>query len=266
MKRPLIRYPVDYVSVGLTLGVLGLSLLPIYVPLSPLMLVLVVGLLIFFKPIVSLIQHNHGHYAIFNAAPLNIAFDLLLALTAGHLCVEWTLHHNIGHHGNAINSLDDTSSVRHPQTRAYYSKWQYIVAGSLKIYPDCCRMAWDFYRQGKPRYLIQLIYESIFWIAIHAYFLSVNFTMAFWFLLVANMVNRALVWLGAYWQHLNVPATHAYNSTNMYAGPIFNWISLNIGYHIAHHDQPTLHWSRLKVRTEMLLPRIPAEHVLEKLP
>lgn len=269
--KPLLRYPIDLISVALVLWVLFLSLLPLYCPLSPGALLLLCGLLIFFKPIVSLVQHNHVHYAIFNSKVLNLGFDLLLALTAGHICSEWNLHHNIGHHGHAINSLEDTSSVRHPKSHRYMSKGEYIVSGSLKIYPDCCRMAWQYYRQGKPRYLIRLMGESLFWLAIHAYFLSVNFAMAFWFLLVANLVNRALVWLGAYWQHLDVPAlapeeTTAYNATNMYAGPIFNLISLNIGYHVAHHEQPTRHWSRLKARSAEILPRIPTAQILQKLP
>lgn len=266
MAKPLLRYRIDLISIGLTLGVLGLSLLPLYAPLNLPALLLVTGLLVFFKPIVSLIQHNHVHYALFNSRPLNTLFDLLLAVSAGHLCSEWTLHHNIGHHGNPINSPQDTSSVRHPVSRAYLTKREYILSGSLKIYPDCCRMAWRFYRQGKPRYLLQLLCETLFWLGIHAYFLSVNFRMALLFLLLANLVNRALVWLGAYWQHLDVPAETAYDSSNMYAGPIFNLISLNIGYHVAHHEQPTLHWSRLKQRTEQILPHIPASQILAKLP
>lgn len=264
--QALIRYPIDWVSIAITLWVLALSLLPIYVPLPPLAMIAVCGLLIFFKPIVSLIQHNHVHYAIFNSRPLNLLFDLLLAITAGHICSEWVLHHNIGHHGHAINSEEDTSRVYNTRTQKYMSKWEYIVSGSLKIYPDCSRMAWQFYRQGKPRYLIAMIYETIFWLAIHVYFLSVNLTMAFWFLVMANLINRALVWLGAYWQHLDVPANDLYDSANMYAGPVFNWISLNIGYHVAHHEQPTLHWSRLKQRSEYIREQIPPAQILKKLP
>jgi len=265
-KLALVRYPVDIFSIGIVLGVLGLSLLPIYIGLSGLGLLVLSALLLFFKPIASLVQHNHVHYAIFNVSWLNRLFDLLLAISAGHLCSEWVLHHNIGHHGNAINSLADTSSVRHPRTRKYMSKLEYIVSGSLKIYPDCCRMAWHFYRQGKPRYLITLVSESLFWLAVHAYFLSVNFKMALLFLLLANLVNRALVWLGAYWHHLHVPAAHLYDSANMYTGPIFNFISLNIGYHVAHHEQPTLHWSRLKARSQSILHQIPASQILQKIP
>ncbi|PKL75505.1 MAG: hypothetical protein CVV27_14995, partial [Candidatus Melainabacteria bacterium HGW-Melainabacteria-1] len=253
----LIRYPIDLFSIGLVIGVLALSLMPIYLELNLLSLLAITALLLFFKPIASLVQHNHVHYAIFNSRFLNTIFDLLLAISAGHICSEWTLHHNIGHHGNPINSLADTSSVRHPKTRKYMSKLEYIILGSLKIYPDCCRMAWRFYQQGKPRYLITLVYESIFWLAVHAYFLSVNPSMALLFLVLANLINRALVWLGAYWQHLNVPAQNLYDSSNMYAGPIFNLISLNIGYHVAHHEQPTLHWSKLKARSQIILPNIP---------
>ncbi len=264
--KALIRYRVDWLSVSIVLFVFGLSLLPVYLHLNNLSLLVITGLLLFFKPITSLIQHNHVHYAIFNSRWLNTAFDLLLAVTTGHLCSEWTLHHNIGHHGNVINSQADTSSVKHPDQQRYMSKLEYIWTGSLKIYPDCLNMAWRFYQQGKPRYLTTLIVESLFWLAFHLYLLSVNFMMALLFFVLANLINRALVWLGAYWQHLDVPAQNIYDSSNMYAGPIFNLISLNIGYHVAHHEQPTLHWSKLKARTELILAKIPAHHILQKLP
>ncbi len=266
MKTKLVRYHIDLISIALVLFVLGLSLLPLYVELNALGLCLVVGLLLFFKPIASLVQHNHVHYPIFHSGLLNSTFDLLLAISAGHLCSEWNLHHNIGHHGNRINSREDTSSVRHADSGKYMGKLEYIVSGSLKIYPDCLQMALQFYRQKKPRYLRVLILETLFWLVVHAYFLSVNPKMSFFFLLLANGINRALVWLGAYWHHLNVPAEDIYTSTNMYTGKLFNLISLNIGYHVAHHEQPTLHWSRLKERTAVILPRIPPHQILEKIP
>jgi beta-carotene hydroxylase len=266
LKHSLIRYKIDLISVTLVIGVLVLSFLPIYLKLNLWSLWLLTGLLLFFKPITSLVQHNHVHYSIFNSRLLNKFFDLLLAVSAGHLCSEWTLHHNIGHHGNRINSPADTSSVRHARTREYMSKLQYIVSGSFKIYPDCCRMAWRFYKQGKPRFLMTLIYETVFCIAFYAYFLNLNFKMALLFLVLANLINRALVWLGAYWQHLNVPAQNTYDSSNMYTAYLFNLISLNIGYHVAHHEQPSLHWSRLKERTQSLLHRIPDSQILQKLP
>lgn len=266
MKILLIRYPIDLVSVGLVVGVFVLSLLPVYLTLNLWALLLIVVLLAFLKPITSLIQHNHMHLGIFQSRFLNRLLDMLLAVTAGHICSEWTLHHNIGHHGNEINSLEDTSSVKHPHSRKYMSKLEYIVQGSLRIYPDSCRMAWDFYQKGKPRYLVTLLSESIFWLAFHVYFLSVNVTMACLFLLVANLINRAIVWLGAYWQHLHVPAVHVYDSSNMFTGSFFNLTGFNIGYHIAHHERPTLHWSKLKERTEMILAHIPESNILQKIP
>jgi len=265
-KQPVLRYKVDSLSVVLVLFVLALSLLPLYVEVNALGLCVLVGLLLFFKPIASLVQHNHVHYPIFHSKFLNTAFDLLLAISAGHLCSEWMLHHNIGHHGNRINSREDASSVRHADTGRYMGKLEYIITGSLKIYPDCLRQALQFYRQKKPRFLRVMLAETLFWLVVHAYFLSVNLKMAFFFLLLANVINRALVWLGAYWHHLNVPAENIYNSTNMYTAPFFNLISLNIGYHVAHHERPSLHWSRLKERTAEILPLIPSSHILEKIP
>lgn len=266
MKKSLIKYNIDLISVGLVLFILLISLLPIYVPLNPVSLVIIVLLLVFIKPITSLVQHNHVHFNIFNAKILNTIFDLLLSVSTGHICSEWVLHHNIGHHGNTINSLQDTSSVKHPKTREYMTKTVYILSGSLKIFPDCCKMALDFYKKNKKKYLITLILETLFLLYVYAYFLMFNFKMALLFLIIPNIISRALVWLGAYWHHLEVPATSSYDTTNMFEGPFFNFISLNIGYHIAHHEKPTLHWSKLKERTSQIRDKIPAELILSKIP
>lgn len=266
LHRTLFKYRIDLIPVVLVLGVVALNLWTIFFPLPLWQILLLGALLAYLKPITSLIQHNHVHLNIFHSKALNRLFDLLLSVSTGHIASEWVLHHNIGHHGNPINSLADTSSVKNSKTRRYMSKMEYIVSGSLKIYPDCCRMAWHFYTQKKPRYLRALVLESLFLLAVYAALLQVHFSMTLCFLILPNLLSRALVWLGAYWQHLNVPATSTYNSANMYTGKLFNLLSFNIGYHIAHHEQPTLHWSLLKARSAELQPRIPEQFVLSKLP
>ncbi len=265
-RKPLLKYRIDLISIALVVGIATISLLPIFVPLHGLVLLAIVGALIVVKPITSLVQHNHVHYPIFNSTWLNTGFNWLLSISTGHIASEWVLHHNIGHHGNPINSLDDTSSVRHVQTREYMSKWQYILTGSLKIYPDCCRMAWAFYQQQKKQFLWAMIVETLILLAVYGVLFYVDFTMTFWFLLIPSLANRALVWLGAYWHHLDVPANSAYDSSNMFTGSFFNWISLNIGYHIAHHLKPSLHWSLLKQYSDQIGDKIPEQQILQKIP
>jgi fatty acid desaturase len=265
-KKSFLRYNIDIISVFLVFLSVLISLLPLYLNLNLSLLVIIFLFSLFIKPTTSLVQHNHVHYSIFNNKILNQIFDLLLSISTGHISSEWVLHHNIGHHGNEINSLEDTSSVKNPKTRKYMTKLEYIISGSLKIFPDCCKMAWTFYKQNKKHYLQTLIFEQTILISIYAYFLSVNFKMALIFLILSNMISRSLVWLGAYWHHLNVPANSAYDSTNMYTKSFFNLISFNIGYHIAHHEKPTLHWSKLKARTTQIIDRIPESQILSRIP
>jgi beta-carotene hydroxylase len=266
MKKTIFKYNIDIFSVGLVFFIIFISLLPIYFNLSYVSLILIVFLLGFFKPITSLIQHNHVHFNIFNYKALNIIFDFLLSISTGHICSEWVLHHNIGHHGNKINSLEDTSSVKNYKTRKYMSKSEYIISGSLKILPDCIRMAMNFYKKNKKQYLTTLILELTAMVIVHLFFLIVNFKMALLFLVIPNIINRSLVWLGAYWHHIDVPANVVYDSANMYRGPIFNFISFNIGYHVAHHEKPTLHWSKLPERTLQIIDKIPQNHILQRIP
>ncbi|MFN8674421.1 MAG: fatty acid desaturase [Candidatus Sericytochromatia bacterium] len=266
MKKTIFRYNIDIISVLLVIFIIYISILPIYFELNTFYIIIIVGLLAFAKPITSLIQHNHVHLNIFNYKPLNVIFDLLLAISTGHICSEWILHHNIGHHKSVINSENDTSRVKNLKTGKYMTKMEYILTGSIKIYPECFKIALNFYKEGKKYYLIKFILESIFIISLHIFLLLVNFKMTMFFLLIPNIINRALVWLGAYWNHLEVPSNSIYDSANMYEGPIFNFISFNIGYHVVHHEKPTLHWSKLPERTFQILDKIPRKNILQKLP
>ena len=266
IKSGLLKYNIDIISILVVLFILFISIIPIFIKLNVLTLALIGLLLLFIKPITSLVQHNHVHFNIFNAKSLNILFDLLLSISTGHICSIWVLHHNIGHHQSEINSLADTSSVKNYKTRAYMSKLEYIISGSIKVFPECCSMALDFYKKGKKEYLVTLILEVLFMILVHLFFLVINFKMTLLFLIIPNLINPCLVWLGAYWQHLEVPANSVYDSANMFEGKFFNFISFNIGYHIAHHEKPTLHWSKLKERTSQIIDKVPKQLILHKLP
>ncbi|MFN4149457.1 MAG: fatty acid desaturase family protein [Candidatus Sericytochromatia bacterium] len=266
IKNGILKYNIDIISILIVFFITFISILPIYIKLNLLSLIFIGILLLFVKPITSLIQHNHVHFDIFNSKVLNTLFDLLLSISTGHISSIWVLHHNIGHHQSEINSLEDTSSVKNYKTREYMTKMEYILSGSLKVFPECCQMAFDFYKKGKKQYLVTLILEVIVSVIVHLYLLSVNFKMAMLFLVIPNVINPCLVWLGAYWQHLNVPANSLYDSANMFEGKFFNFISFNIGYHVAHHEKPTLHWSKLKERTGQIIDKIPPNLILQRLP
>jgi hypothetical protein len=51
---------------------------------------------------------------------------------------------------------------------------------------------------------------------------------------------------------------------DVYSGSVthFGWTNrryLNVGHHTAHHEKPTLHWTRLPARTQKIVERIPTQ-------
>ena len=57
--------------------------------------------------------------------------------------------------------------------------------------------------------------------------------------------------------HLGVPGTQVYDGSVTTTGRRFNRVNFNIGHHTAHHEKPTLHWSLLPGRTEVIAAKIP---------
>ena len=57
--------------------------------------------------------------------------------------------------------------------------------------------------------------------------------------------------------HLGVPSTGIYDGSVTTTGGRFNHVNFNIGHHTAHHEKPTLHWSLLPGRTDIIASKIP---------
>jgi len=54
-----------------------------------------------------------------------------------------------------------------------------------------------------------------------------------------------------------VPSTGIYDGSVTTTGARFNHVNFNIGHHTAHHEKPTLHWSLLPGRTDVIASKIP---------
>jgi beta-carotene hydroxylase len=60
-----------------------------------------------------------------------------------------------------------------------------------------------------------------------------------WTVMLFGMANSN------YDQHRGCKMTNAYDAANNFLGFYYTKLSFNVGYHVAHHLKPSLHWSRL---------------------
>jgi beta-carotene hydroxylase len=202
-------------------------------------------------------QHNHAHLPVFGSRALNTVYDAVLALITGYPTALWELHHNIGHHRNFLEPETDVASIYDAKTGRPYSRLWYTIRGNFTIHLDSFRIAKAEAARGKPKLLQKLSYELVIQALVMAALLAWNAKLTVLFLVIPNILAAALVWWESYVHHLGVPSTGIYDGSVTTTGKRFNHVNFNIGHHTAHHEKPTLHWSLLPGRTDVIAEKIP---------
>ena len=88
--------------------------------------------------------------------------------------------------------------------------------------------------------------------------LAWNWQVALAFVVLPNFLSAWLIWWQSYPHHHEMPCTSIYDGSMTVERWAYNRVTFNIGHHTAHHEKPTLHWTRLPERTRLIVERIPA--------
>jgi beta-carotene hydroxylase len=257
--RGVFKYRVDLGPVALVIAVSALALLPFVFSL-PLWAALVLWALVFYaRTFAAFAQHNHAHLAVFNWAPLNYLYDLLLTQNTGYPTSLWELHHNRGHHRHFLEPERDVAAITYPGSTRVMSRTMYALRGNLLIHRDSIRIGRAEGRAGKRTLLPKLALESALQALITGLLLWWNWQVALAFVLVPNLLSAFLIWWQSYPHHKEMPCTGVYDGSMTVESAAYNRVTFNIGHHTAHHEKPTLHWSLLPARTAQIRERIHPE-------
>jgi|GEM_PF-172560 len=259
-SRPLLRYasdrrPILIVGLAACLGLVPF-LLPSGTPIAVLAVLWVVALYV--RTHAPYAQHNHGHLPAFHARWLNFAYDVLLAQVTGYPTALWELHHNRGHHVHVLDPELDVARIVDLKTGAVMPRWWYAVRGNLTILVDSYKIGREEAARGKPAILNKLLRELAVQVAVTALLVAWSPLLTLVFFVVPNLLAGFMVWWESYVHHLNVPGETVYDVSVTITGKRFNDSNFNIGHHTAHHEKPTLHWSLLPARTDVIAAKIPA--------
>lgn len=196
----------------------------------------------------ALVQHNHAHLRIFRMRALNELLGDLAACAMGVPLVFYEAHHVINHHRHYRDTqgTEDWSSpygysgCRYPDRPV--ARWYYILA-----FPLTSNLACSLFVVRHPGTHFQ-----------HRAGRSVAMMFALagvlaWFDLPRTLLFLCLPWLivslglgaNSYDGHVGCALEHEETSANSCLGLHCRGFGYNIGYHVAHHVQPCLHWSRL---------------------
>lgn len=249
----IIRHPIDIVSVSVVLCTLSFQLAALLGHWSWYLFLPI----FFFTREVNLVEHNHIHLTIFRSRLLNTLFGWMCHLSNGVPLDSYKLHHVTNHHrfnnrigvsGRDWSSLFGFEGTRFPDLPV--SKIYYVASFPFLAHGEC--LLW-FLRSptSKPArgFIVSMLVVgpvSIFlaWVNPTGF---VAFFVIPWLLILFGMGNNN------YDQHKGCRMSNAHDAANNFLSPYYTLFSFNVGYHVAHHLKPNLHWSLLPRYHETLM-------------
>lgn len=244
-SAPIIRYPIDIISVLLVVGTVALQVTALTLSWPWYVFVPIIMLL----REVSLIQHNHAHLSIFSVRFANTFLGWLCHLSIGLPLETYKIHHVMSHHryNNRFNSSGkDWSSLfgfrgaqlpERPVSKAYYvASFPFIAHGESLLW----------YLRAPTAKLTRGFLTSMTIVGSICIFLMWLNPLGFlYFFLIPWTVVVFGMGYNNYDHHVRCKMTSEHDSSNNFLNFYYTTLSFNEGYHVAHHLYPRVHWSLL---------------------
>jgi fatty acid desaturase len=242
-RRGVFRYRADIRSVCFVAayGVLAVTGW-LFAPATPWVLVPWVAVTCMSAWIVGVVTHNTIHSPVFRSRALNRAFQLWLSLSYGWPVSEFGPGHNLSHHKHTQKGKD---LMRTTKVRSSSNLWNAVRFGPV-VALEVMRANYRFVVRARTTarwwYRQLLVEMALVWgtnIALAlldwkraALFVFIPHIYAVW-----GVVEVNYLW------HDGCDEEHPYDHSRNFVGKVFNFLTLNNGFHTIHHDKPGLHWS-----------------------
>ena len=192
----------------------------------------------------AIIVHNTIHCPIFHKKSHNKYFQFVLSLAYGYSVSAYVPGHNFSHHKEVQTAKDNmrTSKVRF--------KWHLLnqLFFFFIVTPDLLKAEKQFVtkmKNDKRDWYTQWRAEMILVHTIRISALFINFPAALIFIWGPHLYAAWGVVSTNVWQHDGCDIDDKYNHSRTFTGKLLNYYLFNNGFHGAHHDRPSLHWSLL---------------------
>jgi fatty acid desaturase len=261
-QKGLLRYRIDLISILVVVATLGGQIAAYALHASPLVLI---PLLLAVRAL-HLVEHNHSHLPIFRWRPLNELIGWCCYLSNGAPLEFYEESHVHNHHRFTQRftpeERDWSSTFGFEGTRSPdvpVSRWYYALVFVTLTWLHC----WiEVLRRPGSRLFRRAI-------------LSTAIVIGTTVVLIVRDPQAWLVFFGVPWALVyifmginNYDHHHGCALTSPYDSSMtdlrFPWraFGFNIGYHVAHHVKPTMHWSQLPTFHAKIADKIPARNYI----
>jgi beta-carotene hydroxylase len=192
----------------------------------------------------AVIVHNTIHAPMFHKKSHNKFFQFVLSLAYGYSVSAYVPGHNFSHHKEVQTAKDNmrTSKVRF--------KWHLLnqLFFFFIVTPDLIKAEKKFVakmKNEKKEWYNQWFAEMALVHFVRIGLLFVNLPAALIFIWGPHLYAAWGIVSTNVWQHDGCDIKDKYNHSRSFHGALLNYFLFNNGYHGAHHDRPSLHWSLL---------------------
>ena len=203
---------------------------------------------------VCCISHNHSHVPIWHVQWLNRLTDMWIGTLQGHPTFLFRPAHVDSHHRFNQGPEDLTRVTQYASDNTLLG---YFIF-PLRILPALQKL--------KKRYLASRWLEARheFWWIVALYLPLLALWMGvFWlnplkaliYIVIPQLLSLHFLLASNYLQHVHAVAGSRYNHSRNFVG-LINLVWFNVGYHTAHHEKETLHWTLLPAMHRELSGRI----------
>jgi fatty acid desaturase len=238
----MLRFKEDRRTLGILLTyALGVCLAWAYAPVGW-AAVPVVALLAGVSWLCAIIAHNTVHSPVFKKRWMNKAFQVWVSASYGFPISDYIPGHNLSHH-RFTQLAEDVMRTTKVNFRWNLLNFLFffpaVTPGILRGNALYKKKLGNSARLWKRQLLLE---AAVVW-SIKGVAFLVDWRKALLFVVIPHLFANFGIVTVNFLQHDGCDETHPVNHSRNFVGGLFNWLTLNNGYHGIHHDVPGLHWS-----------------------
>jgi fatty acid desaturase len=209
---------------------------------------------LYFAIATGTIAHNHNHNPTFTNKRANSFFANWISLIYGFPTFAWIPTHNLNHHKFVNTEGDATITWRFTNSHnVFVAATYFFVSSYYQQFPTKAFI--DKAKAGNPALYRRIIGQYVFWgtgyvlllalaLAIHG--LATGLFVFTFVVAIPAVFSLWTIMLFNYEQHVHTDPWSKHDHSRSFVSPTLNFLLFNNGYHAAHHENPSMHWSQLK--------------------
>lgn len=246
LKHPKDLYTILYLSVLAGIKILAFLTISQIFPL----LTIFLGFVTF---LILSIRHNIAHYSIFWTNYLNKGLNFLLCILTGVSSKGLEMIHVKNHHQfvNNKNDWGQTSPYRH--SREWLNFIHYIIKTPFIFIRSVHQVSAPSHNPRSIDWEIAIVLLNII------ICLILFWKQTIFYVILPYIIGQILLVSFNYFQHRGCDDETIFKASRNFTGKWINRLTMNNGYHTAHHLHAHKHWSEYPAIHKKIENRIPKE-------